>query len=145
MTWAKAIPTWRPDPQAALDTLIALNHRYALDGSDPNSYGGLLWSLGLFDRLFDETPVMGRVRTRSTAAHARRLDIDRYRARVSRPASGDALRIAGRFAARMMSISAFSTSLSCRRRHRRPPTCWPVSLRGLPLRPRGLRMPRPGR
>ena len=94
MTWAKAIPTWRPDPQAALDTLIALNHRYALDGSDPNSYGGLLWSLGLFDRPFDETLVMGRVRTRSTAAHARRLDIDRYRARVSRPASGDALRIA---------------------------------------------------
>ena len=94
MTWAKAIPAWRPDPQAALDTLVALNHRYALDGSDPNSYGGLLWSLGLFDRPFDETPVMGRVRTRSTAAHARRLDIDRYRARVSRPASGDALRIA---------------------------------------------------
>jgi len=94
MTWAKAIPTWRPDPQAALDTLVALNHRYALDGSDSNSYGGLLWSLGLFDRAFDEKPVMGRVRTRSTAAHARRLDIDRYRARVNRPASGDALRIA---------------------------------------------------
>ena len=94
MTWAKAIPPWRPDPQAALDTLVALNHRYALDGSDPNSYGGLLWALGLFDRPFDETPVMGRVRTRSSAAHARRLDMDHYRSRVTRPASGQALRVA---------------------------------------------------
>ena len=94
MTWAKAIPAWRPGPKAALDTLIALNHRYALDGSDPNSYGGLLWSLGLFDRPFDEKPVTGRVRTRSTSAHARRLDIDRYRSRVTRPASGEARRIA---------------------------------------------------
>ncbi|MGB5671220.1 MAG: FAD-dependent oxidoreductase [Sedimenticolaceae bacterium] len=94
MTWAKAIPGWRPDPQAALDTLLELNHRYALDGSDPNSYGGLLWCLGLFDRPFSEAPVMGRVRTRSTRAHARRLDLDRYSAGVRRPASGKAMRIA---------------------------------------------------
>jgi hypothetical protein len=94
MTWAKAIPGWRPDPQAALDTLLELNHRYALDGSDPNSFGGLLWCLGLFDRPFSEVPVMGRVRTRSTRAHARRLDLGRYGARVRRPASGEAMRIA---------------------------------------------------
>jgi hypothetical protein len=42
MTWAKAIVPWRPDPEAALATLIDLNHRFALDGSDQNSYGGLL-------------------------------------------------------------------------------------------------------
>jgi len=94
MTWAKAIPLWRPTPQAALKTLIELNHRYALDGSDPNSYGGLLWSLGLFDRPFPEAPVTGRLRTRSTASHARRLDVARYRARVSRPSSGGPLRVA---------------------------------------------------
>jgi len=94
MTWAKAIPHWRPDPQQALATLIALNHRYALDGSDPNSYGGLLWTLGLFDRPFPERPVIGALRSRSTQSHARRLDLPSYRARVTRPATGKALRIA---------------------------------------------------
>jgi len=94
MTWAKAIPYWRPDPAAALHTLIELNHRYALDGSDPNSYGGLLWALGLFDRPFDETPVLGRVRNRSVQAHTRRLDLAHYAARVSRPSSGKVLDIA---------------------------------------------------
>jgi photolyase PhrII len=94
MTWAKAIPQWRPSPQAALATLIALNHRYALDGSDPNSYGGLLWTLGLFDRPFPDAPVTGKLRGRSTATHAKRLDLNRYRDRVLRPASGRPQRIA---------------------------------------------------
>lgn len=95
MTWAKAIPSWRPTPEAALKTLIELNHRYALDGSDPNSYGGLLWTLGLFDRPFEpEQAVTGRLRTRPTAAHARRLDLTRYARKVSRPATSEPLRIA---------------------------------------------------
>ena len=72
MTWAKAIPKWRPSPEAALETLIDLNHRYALDGSDPNSYGGLLWTLGLFDRPFDDGPVTGSLRGRSTRSHPHR-------------------------------------------------------------------------
>jgi len=88
MTWAKAIPQWRASPQQALQTLIDLNHRYALDGSDPNSYGGLLWTLGLFDRPFPEQAITGRLRSRSTGAHARRLDVARYRRRVLCPASG---------------------------------------------------------
>ena len=94
MTWAKRIPEWRPTPQAALETLIELNNRYALDGSDPNSYAGLLWALGLFDRPFPERPVTGSLRSRSSTAHAKRLDLARYRMRVSRPASGTPLRIA---------------------------------------------------
>jgi hypothetical protein len=94
MTWAKALPFWRPDPEAALKALIDLNHRYALDGSDPNSYGGLLWALGLFDRPFDEQPVIGRLRSRSSAAHAKRLDTAAYRRRVTQPASGPPRRIA---------------------------------------------------
>jgi photolyase PhrII len=93
MTWAKAIPQWRADPQQALRTLIDLNHRFALDGSDPNSYGGLLWTLGLFDRPFPEQAVTGRLRSRSTQAHAERLDIERYRTRVCRPAAGRVRRI----------------------------------------------------
>jgi photolyase PhrII len=94
MTWAKAIPHWRPTPAAALRTLIDLNHRYALDGSDPNSYGGLLWALGLFDRPFPEAAVTGSLRGRSTRAHARRLDLERYAKRVTVPAGGVARRVA---------------------------------------------------
>jgi predicted NAD/FAD-dependent oxidoreductase len=73
--------------------LIQLNHRYALDGSDPNSYGGLLWTLGLFDRPFPEQAVVGRLRSRSTGAHARRLNTAHYRSRVTRPSSSSVLRI----------------------------------------------------
>ncbi|MEM7587267.1 MAG: FAD-dependent oxidoreductase, partial [Acidobacteriota bacterium] len=87
MTWGKALLRWTRTPQDALRLLIDLNHRYALDGSDPASYGGLLWCLGLFDRPFTpERPVIGTVRSRSSARHAQRLDLDRYRARVQRPA-----------------------------------------------------------
>ncbi|MCA9543931.1 MAG: NAD(P)-binding protein [Myxococcales bacterium] len=86
MTWGKAIAGWTADPQAAIDTLVDLNHRFALDGRDPASYGGLLYSLGLFDRPFKpEAPVLGAVRTRSTTAHAERLDLGRLAARFERP------------------------------------------------------------
>ncbi len=95
MTWGKAIVGWTPDAASALSTLIDLNHRYALDGNNPNSYGGLLWCLGQFDRPFTpEVPVLGSVRPRPTADHAARLDLPRYRRLVSRPASGDVKRVA---------------------------------------------------
>lgn len=95
MTWAKAIPHWTATPAAALAALIDLNHRYALDGSDPNSYGGLLWALGLFDRPFTpERPVTGRLRTRPSAVHAGRLDQAAYQRQVERPAGRPRLTIA---------------------------------------------------
>ena len=34
----------------ALAILIELNNRYALDGRDPNSYSGIFWCLGRYDR-----------------------------------------------------------------------------------------------
>ncbi|MEQ8967353.1 MAG: NAD(P)-binding protein [Azospirillaceae bacterium] len=87
MTWGKEILAWTPDAATALDRLVDLNHRYALDGRDPNSYGGLLWCLGAFDRPFDPPkPVFGRVRARSAAVHARRLDPEAFRASVAAPA-----------------------------------------------------------
>jgi hypothetical protein len=95
MTWAKAVPHWTETPRRALQELIDLNHRHALDGSDPNSYGGLLWTLGLFDRPFSPArPVTGSLRSRTTADHAKRLDVDTYARRVTAPAAGQRLRIA---------------------------------------------------
>lgn len=85
MTWAKMLPMWTESPERALQELIDLNHRFALDGSDPNSYGGLLWALGLFDRPFSpETAVLGTIRPRDTATHAKRLDMAAYRRVVSK-------------------------------------------------------------
>lgn len=79
MTWAKAILRWTIDEKSALALLIDLNHRYALDGRDPSSYGGILWALGQFDRPFPpDRPILGVVRDRSTASHARRVDVDHY-------------------------------------------------------------------
>jgi photolyase PhrII len=95
MTWGKAIVDWCPDPAAALRTLIDLNHRYALDGNDPASYGGLLWCLGLFDRPFPpERPVTGTLRPRDPGIHEKRLDLVAYRALVDRPAGQRRLRVA---------------------------------------------------
>ncbi|MEM7227647.1 MAG: FAD-dependent oxidoreductase [Planctomycetota bacterium] len=94
MTWGKAIPGWTPCPDTALRMLIDLNHRYALDGNDPNSYGGLLWCLGQFDRPFDPpTRILGSVRARSTEQHAERLDPAAFGRSIEVRAAG-ALRIA---------------------------------------------------
>jgi photolyase PhrII len=83
MTWGKALLQWTRTPQAALDMLIDLNHRYALDGRDPASYGGILWCLGQFDRPFEPSqPVIGTVRPRPLQQHARRLDVAAYGRRI---------------------------------------------------------------
>lgn len=83
MTWGKAFLQWTATPQDALRLMIDLNHRYALDGRDPASYGGLMWCLGQFDRPFQPTqPILGNVRPRPTHEHAERLSVIRYRQHV---------------------------------------------------------------
>ncbi|TVQ38146.1 MAG: FAD-binding protein [Geminicoccaceae bacterium] len=95
MTWGKALVGWSPTPAAALCRLIELNHRYALDGRDANSYGGLLWCLGLFDRPFEPpSPILGTVRPRPTEGHARRLDLAMYEDAVNRPTAEPAPKVA---------------------------------------------------
>jgi photolyase PhrII len=95
MTWGKAIVDWCADPAGALGALVDLNHRHALDGNDPASYGGLLWCLGLFDRPFlPERRVTGTLRPRDPDTHEKRLDLPAYRALVDRPAGHRCLRIA---------------------------------------------------
>ena len=51
MTWGKQIIQWTT-PRKALLMVLDLNNRFALDGRDPSSYGGILWCFGLFDRPF---------------------------------------------------------------------------------------------
>jgi photolyase PhrII len=95
MTWGKAVPAWTRDPEAARRALVELNHRYALDGRDPASYGGLYWCLGLFDRPFTPpSAVLGTVRPRPTRAHAARLDVAAYARHVARPTRTGVRRVA---------------------------------------------------
>jgi predicted NAD/FAD-dependent oxidoreductase len=95
MTWGKAVVAWSADAPEAMHRLVRLNHRCALDGRDPASYGGLYWCLGLFDRPFSpERPGLGALRPRPTADHAARLDLDAYAAVVRRPRTPRTPRIA---------------------------------------------------
>jgi photolyase PhrII len=86
MTWGKAFLRWAPSPAAAIQLTMDLNHRYALDGRDPCSYGGVLWCFGLFDRPFQPArDVFGNVRERCCETHESRLDLEKFRASVDRP------------------------------------------------------------
>jgi len=67
MLWGKKILEWSPSPREALRILIHLNNKYALDGRDPNSYSGIFWVLGRYDRPWSPArPVLGRVRYMSS-------------------------------------------------------------------------------
>jgi len=94
MTWGKQLLCWARSPAHALELLFDLNDRYALDGQDPNSVTGVLWCLGAFDRSFKpEEPIWGTVRSRSSAVHARRLDITAYGEQTAHPSFVDPPRV----------------------------------------------------
>ena len=78
MLWGKRVLAWSSSPQAAFDTLVELNNRYALDGRDPNSYAGIAWCFGRYDRPWPERPVFGVVRTMSSARTAQKLEMKKY-------------------------------------------------------------------
>ena len=50
MLWGKKIIEWNRTPEKALAIMVELNNKYALDGRDPNSYSGIFWCLGRYDR-----------------------------------------------------------------------------------------------
>lgn len=73
MLWGKKILEWSRSPREALSIMIALNDKYALDGRDPNSYSGIFWCLGRYDRPWGpERAVFGTVRFMSSAAALRK-------------------------------------------------------------------------
>jgi deoxyribodipyrimidine photo-lyase len=79
MLWGKKIVEWTPSPQEALAMLIELNNKYALDGRNPNSYSGIFWVLGRYDRPWaPERPIFGTIRWMSSDNTARKLHVKRY-------------------------------------------------------------------
>jgi deoxyribodipyrimidine photo-lyase len=79
MLWGTKILEWSDSPEAALDAMIALMNRHALDGRDPNSYTGYLWTLGRYDRPWaPERPIYGTVRYMSSANTVKKLRMRDY-------------------------------------------------------------------
>ena len=83
MLWGKKVLEWSPSPARALATLIELNNKYALDGRDPNSYSGIFWTLGRFDRAWPERAIYGQVRYMTSASTMKKLRMKRYLAQWS--------------------------------------------------------------
>ena len=79
MVWGKKVIEWSRTPAEAYATLVHLNNKYALDGRDPNSWTGILWCFGLFDRPWaPERPVLGAIRYLSSANTARKFQLGPY-------------------------------------------------------------------
>lgn len=79
MLWGKKVLEWSESPHEAVETLVHLNNKYALDGRNPNSYSGIFWCLGRYDRPWGpERPVFGTVRYMSSANTARKVAVKEY-------------------------------------------------------------------
>ena len=79
MLWGKKILEWTPNPQIALSYMITLNDRYSLDGRDPNSYSGVFWILGRYDRAWGpERNIFGKIRYMTSDSTARKFNLKPY-------------------------------------------------------------------
>jgi deoxyribodipyrimidine photo-lyase len=78
MYWGKKMIEWSRTYQDALDLMIRLHDRYALDGRDPNTYTNILWCFGLHDRPWFDRPIFGVMRYMSFEGMKRKTDIGAY-------------------------------------------------------------------
>lgn len=85
MLWGKKILEWSPDPETALQTMLFLNDKYALDGRDPNSISGIFWCLGRYDRAWGpERPIYGKIRYMTSENTARKFSVKNYLRRYTK-------------------------------------------------------------
>ncbi len=79
MLCGKKILEWSPSPREALARLIELNNKYATDGRNPNSYSGIFWVLGRYDRPWGpERPIYGQIRYMTSENTARKVKVREY-------------------------------------------------------------------
>ncbi|MFQ5649508.1 MAG: deoxyribodipyrimidine photolyase [bacterium] len=79
MLWGKKIVEWTTSPQEALAIMIELNNKHAIDGRNPNSYAGIFWTLGRYDRPWaPEQPILGKVRGPSSESNVRKMKVRKY-------------------------------------------------------------------
>jgi deoxyribodipyrimidine photo-lyase len=59
--------------------MTELNNKYALDGRNPNSYSGIFWVLGRYDRAWGpERPIFGKIRYMSSENTARKVRVKQF-------------------------------------------------------------------
>ena len=79
MLWGKKILHWSAKPQDALEIMIELNNKYAVDGRNPNSYSGIFWTLGRYDRAWGpEREIFGKIRFMSSDSTRKKLKLQNY-------------------------------------------------------------------
>lgn len=79
MLWGKKILEWTRSPREALDVMVELNNKYALDGRNPNSYSGIFWVLGRYDRAWGpERDIYGKIRYMTSDNTARKYSVKDY-------------------------------------------------------------------
>lgn len=84
MLWGKKILHWSRSPQHALEIMIQLNNKYAIDGRDPNSYSGIFWVLGRYDRAWGpEREVFGQIRYMTSDSTEKKINLKSYLTRYS--------------------------------------------------------------
>lgn len=84
MLWGKKILHWTESPQDAIRVMIELNNKYAVDGRNPNSYSGIFWVLGRYDRAWGpERSVFGKIRYMTSDNTARKFKVKNYISKYS--------------------------------------------------------------
>lgn len=82
MLWGKKVIEWSATPEDAWAALDRINNRWAIDGCNPNSWSGIAWCFGRFDRpWFPERPIFGSIRWMSSDNTRRKMDVKPYLAR----------------------------------------------------------------
>ena len=78
MLWGKTLLLWTKDYETALHHMFYLNDKWALDGRDPNSVGGIMWCLGLWDRPWGNKPIWGGIRPMVTSRAKLKFNVAAY-------------------------------------------------------------------
>ena len=79
MLWGKKILQWSRSAPEALAVMTELNNKYALDGRDPNSYSGIFWVLGRYDRAWGpEREIFGKLRYMTSENTAKKHALKEY-------------------------------------------------------------------
>lgn len=79
MLWGKKIFEWSETPKESLRIMIELNNKYAVDGRNPNSYSGIFWVLGRYDRAWGpERNIYGKIRYMTSDSTKRKLKMKKY-------------------------------------------------------------------
>ncbi|MDX1958139.1 MAG: deoxyribodipyrimidine photolyase [Leptospiraceae bacterium] len=79
MLWGKKLIEWSSSYEEAFELMEEFNNKYAYDGRNPNSYTGILWCFGLFDRpWFPERNVLGVLRYMSSDSTRKKFKMNDY-------------------------------------------------------------------